>query len=208
MLYTQTVEPGTFSLLKEIMGLPSLDHFSLVGGTALALRYGHRNSVDLALFYHEKFEPYQVIQVLESTFQNRFVYKQQHTHFGIFCFIDQIKVDFVYFPHPLIAAIEEERRIRFYSLADISAMKIQAILGRAQKKDFWDLYELLQNYSLQQIIDWHKQKYPSQMLAISIPHAITYFADADESDAPVSFKNQTWELVKKGISKAVSDYLK
>jgi len=46
------------------------------------------------------------------------------------------------------------------------------------------------------------------MLTISIPHAVTYFADADESDAPVSFKKQTWELVKKGISKAVSDYLK
>ena len=46
------------------------------------------------------------------------------------------------------------------------------------------------------------------MLAISIPHAITYFADADESDAPVSYKKQTWELVKKGIKQAVSDYLK
>jgi len=46
------------------------------------------------------------------------------------------------------------------------------------------------------------------MLAISIPHAISYFADADESDAPMSFKKQTWELVKKGISKVVSDYLK
>ena len=208
MLYTQTVEPGTFSLLKEIMALSSLDHFSLVGGTALALRYGHRNSVDLDLFYHEKFDPYQIIQVLENTFQNRFVYKQQHIPFGIFCFIDQIKVDFVHYPHPLIAEIEEEKKIRFYSVADISAMKIQAILGRAQKKDFWDLYELLQNYSLQQIIDWHKQKYPGQMLAISIPHAITYFADANESEAPVSYKNQTWDLVKKGISKVVSDYLK
>ena len=87
-------------------------------------------------------------------------------------------------------------------------MKIQAILGFAQKKDFWDLYEILRNYPLQQLIDWHKQKYPSQMLAISIPHAITYFADADESDTPVSYKNQTWELVKEGISRAVSDYLK
>ena len=98
--------------------------------------------------------------------------------------------------------------IRMYSIADISAMKIQAILGRAKKKDFWDLYELLQHYSLQQLIDWHKQKYPSQMLAISIPHAITYFAEAEESETPVSFKNQNWEQIKKGISKTVSDYLK
>ena len=208
MLQTQAVEPRTFSLLKNLMALPALQPFSLVGGTALALRYGHRNSVDLDLFYHEKFNYPQVIEVLESTFHDGFVYKQQHTQFGIFCFINGIKVDFVHFPHLPIAAIEVEDKIRFYSIADISAMKIQAILGRAQKKDFWDLYEILQHYPLQQLIDWHKQKYPNQMLAISIPHAISYFNDADESDAPVSFKKQTWELVKKGISRAVSDYLK
>ena len=70
------------------------------------------------------------------------------------------------------------------------------------------MYELLRHYPLKQLIDWHKQKYPSQMLAISIPHAITYFVDAEESNTPVSFKKQTWEVVKKGISRAVSDYLR
>ncbi len=208
MLYIKTVEPRTFSLLKELMALPALQPFSLVGGTALSLRYGHRTSIDLDLFYHLKFDQLTIIEELEKYFHSRFVYKQQHTQFRVFCFIDNIKVDLVYFPHLPIADIEEEENIRFYSSADIAAMKIQAILGRAQKKDFWDLYELLRHYPLRQLIDWHRQKYPSQMLAISIPHAITYFVDADESDAPVSFKKQTWEVVKKGISRAVSDYLR
>jgi hypothetical protein len=208
MLHTETVESGTLSLLKQLMVLPSLKLFSLVGGTALSLRYGHRSSIDLDLFFHEKFDHQYIIEELETTFQHRFVYKQQPAQFGIFCFIDDIKVDFVYFPHQLIDKIEEVNSIRMYSSADISAMKIQAILGRAQKKDFWDLYELLQHYPLQQLIDWHGQKFPSQMLAISIPHAITYFAEAEESETPVSFKNQTWELIKKKISKSVSDYLR
>jgi predicted nucleotidyltransferase component of viral defense system len=190
------------------MELPSLQPFSLVGGTALSLRYGHRSSIDLDLFYHERFDQPEIVKVLENTFKQRFVYKQQQTQFGIFCFIDDVKVDIVYFPHLPISSVELEDGIRFYSNADIAAMKIQAILGRGKKKDFWDLYELLQHYSLQQIMDWHKQKYPSQMLAISIPHAITYFVDADESETPVSFKKQTWESVKKGIGKAVSDYLR
>jgi len=56
MLHTEAVEPGALSLLKELMTVPALRAFSLVGGTALALRYGHRNSVDLDLFYHEKFD--------------------------------------------------------------------------------------------------------------------------------------------------------
>jgi hypothetical protein len=60
--------------------------------------------------------------------------------------------------------------------------------------------------SLEQLMAFHK-KYPSQMLPISIPNAITYFVDAEESETPVCFKTQTWEGIKKGISKAVRDYL-
>jgi len=208
MLHTETVEPGTISLLKKLMVLPSLKLFSLVGGTALSLRYGHRSSEDLDLFLHEKFDFASIENELKTVFGGEFKYESGHRNIGIFCYIQKIKVDIVYFPHHPIAGIEEVDNIRMYSSADISAMKIQAILGRAKKKDFWDLYELLRHYPLQQLIDWHKQKYPSQMLAISIPHAITYFAEAEESETPVSFKNQTWEQIKKGISRNVSDYLR
>jgi predicted nucleotidyltransferase component of viral defense system len=190
------------------MELPSLQAFSLVGGTALSLRYGHRSSVDLDLFFHEKYDQLRIENELIREFGPGFEFESGHKSFGIFCTINKIKVDIVYFPHQPIAAFEIKDKIRMYSSADIAAMKIQAILGRAKKKDFWDLFELLQHYSLQQLMDWHKQKYPSQMLAISIPNAITYFVEADESETPVSFKNQTWESVKKGISKAVSDYLR
>lgn len=111
MLHTETVESGTLSLLKKLMGLQSLKPFSLVGGTALSLRYGHRSSVDLDLFFHKKFNHQQIIDELEKNFQNRFVYLQQ-TLFGIFSFIDDIKVDIVYFPHKPIAEIEEVDNIR------------------------------------------------------------------------------------------------
>jgi predicted nucleotidyltransferase component of viral defense system len=208
MLHTKTVEPRTLSLLKKLMELPSLQQFSLVGGTALSLRYGHRSSEDLDLFYHEKFDHSSIEAELISEFGSNFEYESGHKNWGIFCYINKIKVDIVYFPHLPIAAIETNDKIRIYSNADIAAMKIQAILGRAKKKDFWDLYELLQYYSLQQLIEWHNLKYPSQMLAISIPNAITYFVEADESETPVSYKKQTWESVKKGIGRAVSDYLK
>ena len=150
--------------------------------------------------------------IIENELKNElgsdFDYERGHQKIGIFCNIQNVKVDIIYITHFPIADFVEEDKIRFYNNADISAMKIQAILGWGQKKDFWDLYELLQHYTLNQLIEWQKQKYPSQMLAISIPNAITYFADADESEAPVSYKNQTWDLVKKGISRAVSDYLK
>jgi hypothetical protein len=68
------------------MGMTVLEPFSLVGGTALSLRYGHRSSIDLDLFFHEKFDQPGIVAELESAFGDQFEYKHQHTHFGIFCF--------------------------------------------------------------------------------------------------------------------------
>lgn len=78
-------------------------------------------------------------------------------------------------------------------------MKINAILGRGRKKDFWNLAELLNHYQLKDLIAFHKKKYPAQDLLISIPQAIIYFDDAEESEEPVSLKEQTWVSVKKAI---------
>ena len=46
MLHTQTVERDTLGLLKELMAMPELNSFVLVGGTNLALKFGHRLSID------------------------------------------------------------------------------------------------------------------------------------------------------------------
>jgi hypothetical protein len=56
MLFKKTVAPATWQLLTELMLLPSLQNFGLVGGTNLSLRYGHRLSIDLDLFTNEPFE--------------------------------------------------------------------------------------------------------------------------------------------------------
>lgn len=50
MLLYETVESHTLELLKRIMGEPLFSDMRLVGGTALALQYGHRRSVDLDIF--------------------------------------------------------------------------------------------------------------------------------------------------------------
>jgi predicted nucleotidyltransferase component of viral defense system len=119
-----------------------------------------------------------------------------------------VKVDLVQYSHPIIADIEMVDGIRMYSDKDIAAMKINAILGRGMKKDFWDLFELLKLYSLNDIINFYNQKYPNQQLLISIPNALTYFEDADDSPDPIGLLGQTWEDVKEFIRARVSDFLK
>ncbi len=208
MLQTQTIEPGTLSLLERLMEIPELKSFGLVGGTALSLRFGHRISVDLDLFSTEKFENADLETVLQKVFGERFENRTSTPWFGIFCFIEGVKVDLIRYPHPLIRPMETTDGVRMYSNEDIIAMKVQAILGRAKKKDFWDVAELLNHYSVADFINFHKEKFNTQNLLISVPQAITYFSDADESENPVSLKGQTWSKIQKSIQKKVAKFLK
>lgn len=207
MLYTQTVEPHTFSILRKLQTIPELDNFYLVGGTALSLLYGHRISVDLDLFSFQPFDNQLIIDTLKNEFGQNFTTEDKPSRFGIFGFVERVKVDIVRFPHPLIKPVIEVDGIRMFSIEDIVAMKVQAVLGRGKKKDFWDIAELLQHFSVSDFIQFHKQKYATQNLLITVPQAITFFADAEESIDPISLKNQTWESVKQTIGEKVSAYL-
>lgn len=207
MLHTSTVEQHTLDILKELMNIPELNHFFLVGGTCLSLRFGHRKSVDLDLFATNDFDNESLVQILENNFKG-LSYSSTKNKIGFFCFIDNIKIDFV--KHHHFNTIEEpivEEGIRMFGDKDILAMKVFAILQRAQKKDFWDIAELLKHYSIVDLIKSYQQKYPSNRMLISIPHAIIYFDEAEESEDPVSLKNQTWPEVKKFIRKKVNEYL-
>ncbi len=206
MLRYSTIEPRTLEILKDLMALPELSGFYLVGGTALSLYYGHRLSIDLDLFSPDDFELEQVAEDISSHFPS-FAYKIV-PKVGVFGFIDDVKVDLVKHHHfKLIAPIVEQDGIRLYNAVDIAAMKVAAIIKRGVKKDFWDMAELLQHFTLSEIIEFYTKKYPSQQLLISVPQALTYFNDAEESITPVSLKNQTWDGVKEVIRNKVSEYL-
>lgn len=189
------------------MQSPALKNFYLAGDTCLALRYGHRKSVDLDFFATKEFTNANLAdELLKDNIS--FTYNNIQNPVGLFGFIDGLKVDFV--KHHYFEVIDEivvEDGIKMFGDKDIIAMKIFAILQRAVKKDFWDLAELLSHYSLKECIDAYHLKYPSNQMLISIPFAITYFADADESEDPVSLKGQTWKSVKKIIQQKVNEYL-
>jgi predicted nucleotidyltransferase component of viral defense system len=185
-----------------------LQQFSLVGGTALALKYGHRISVDLDLFSNLPFDNSEIIAALESEFGEAFLLHLNREKFGIFCYIHEIKVDIIKHPFILLQDLELVEGIRMYHTADLAAMKVNAVLGRGKKKDFWDIFELLHHYTLPDIIQFYNDKFPNQQLMIGIPHALTYFDDAEESEDPVSLKGQTWKSVKKFIQQKVSEFLR
>ncbi len=208
MLQYSTIEPRTLDLLKKLMQFTELDSFYLVGGTALSLYFGHRQSIDLDLFSTKEFANEPIVLALERAFSD-LQYSNPNNPVGLFTFISGIKVDIVkhhYFP--LIDQPIVEEGIRLFGVRDLMAMKIAAILKRGVKKDFWDIAELLNHYTVEDFINAYNTKYPNQQVLISIPQALTYFADAEESEDPISLKGQTWKGVKMAIQQAVNDYLK
>lgn len=77
------------------MSLDELKHFNLVGGTALSLQYGHRTSIDLDLFTIHGFSYSDTVSCLKKNFGNSFQHEEKESTFGVFCFIDSVKVDLI-----------------------------------------------------------------------------------------------------------------
>lgn len=205
MLSIQTVNPDTLELLKAISLQPEVQETRLVGGTALALQYGHRQSVDLDFFGRIPEDKYELIDALkrvgEVTVHNRSKLILQTV-------VNQVKVDFVdYSRYPWIDAPIKGDGFVLASDKDIAAMKVNAIMGRGTRKDFIDLYVLLQHYSLAEILDFYRQKYPdfSEYRALL---SMTYFDDAEMQDLPLMFIDTPWEEMKATIIKAVEAYQK
>jgi predicted nucleotidyltransferase component of viral defense system len=208
LLQRKAVEKHTFSLLEELMDIDFLKEFSLVGGTALALRLGHRKSIDIDLFNTGKFDLARLKEKLSRRLGDRASFhSSEKNRLGIFGYFEGIKLDLCKHPYPLLKPVEIISGIRMWSLEDIAASKVYAIAARATKKDFWDMDILLDHFSVEEIAGFYDKRY-KQVLAISIAKMLTYFDEANDSDTPVCLLGKTWSQVKKSISKKINKDLK
>ena len=85
---------------------------------------------------------------------------------------------------------------------DNAAEKLDAISRRGSKKDFIDLYFLLQHNSLEDMLDFYVQKFPHYSM-FRVRMTLTYFEDAEKQENPMMFENVDWETVKNTISEEV-----
>ena len=203
MLSIQTIQPDTLELLKRLASQPELSQTRLVGGTALALQYGHRQSIDLDFFGQLPQEKDDLVEMAKKAGEVMVINRSKAI---MQMMINQVKVDFV--DYSRYVWIDEPILGDGFVLAsdrDIAAMKVNAIIGRGTRKDFIDLYMLLQHYSLAQIMDFYKRKYPefSEYRALL---SMTYFDDAEMQDMPKMFIDTSWEEMKKTIVEAVKRY--
>lgn len=183
------------------MNKPLLEYTRLVGGTALALQYGHRSSVDLDFF--GKIPNNEDLHFILSSIGNFQIISETKNIKSYF--LDNIKIDFVNYQYPWLDYPIFEDGIRLASFKDIAAMKVNAIEGRGTKKDFVDMYFLLQHYNLNNILSFYEEKYPEHSIFRALM-SMTYFEDAELQPMPKMFESINWEEIKKYICEQVERY--
>jgi len=196
-LHHETVSKALHVLLKQLMQAEPLQEFHLVGGTALSLRYGHRKSVDIDLFTSAPFDAAELRIYLEEQFHLSQASSKKNTVHGQ---INGIKTDFIAHQYPLIGEVETIDGIRFLSIEDIAAMKLNAIANRGGKKDFWDYAHLLNHFDRETLLSFFAEKYPRSS-RWNLEKSLSYFEDAESDPAPIDLSGTTWEAVKARIQR-------
>lgn len=198
MLHTSAVPVDLFKILTGLQAKAAGSGFALAGGTSLALRFGHRVSVDLDFFTLEHFDPEALADRLglgpesitgqaEGSLQLR---------------IDGMKVEFLRHAYPRLAAGGCIEGVAMWSLQDVAAMKLNAISNRGSKKDFYDVVALLDHLTLAAMIDLYGAKYRPASLMMVI-RSLAYFDDANAEPDPISLREDSWPEVMGRIASAI-----
>ena len=203
MLHKYAVEPTTLELLKIICRQQQLNSFALGGGTSIALRGGHRFSVDLDFFTNLPYDNGTVYKTITSKWPKaELLFEQNQTMMFI---VEGIKVDFVLYPFEWNYPFETIEEARLINLRDIIPMKLQAISNRFSKKDFWDIDFLLNEFSLNEMLNIFKTKFPAIDTGYII-HSLTNFEAAEKEEDPICIISRKWEEVKSNLAQKVVAY--
>ncbi len=203
MLQQNAVAPATLELLKTICAISDLESFGLGGGTNLALRIGHRLSIDLDFFTNTDFDTGLVFQIITKKFPSaELLFEQNQT---MMFSINDVKVDFILYPFAWLQPFDINGGTRLLSIEDIIPMKLQAASNRNAKKDYWDIASLLKEYSLDKMLKIFNSKFPQVDIGFII-HSLTDFEKADTELDPDTFTGITWSEIKKELITAVRKY--
>ena len=201
MLHYKSVSTELLELLEFVMNQREFNEFNLVGGTSLALQMGHRISIDIDLFGASEIDEDLFLEVLKKYGTVQVIKKSKNI---LICSVNGIKVDFVNYQYRLLESPLLEENIRLVKKKDIAAMKVNAVAGRGSIKDFIDIYFLLNEFSINEMIGFYLQKYPDGS-EFMVRKSLTYFDDADNEEAPILFHDISWSEIKKTILLSIDE---
>ena len=213
MLYYKTVNNLLKEVLLQLMAAKAFENFRLVGGTSLSLQIGHRESIDIDLFSDVDYGEID-FDAIEKHLETNYKYVDHLSNIipgiGKSYLIGEdkdnaLKLD-IFYTDKFIQPIYSEDTIRMATIEEIIAMKLDVVQRGGRKKDFWDLHELFEKYSLNQMLDLHEQRYPYIHDSDLIIQNFTDFSLADDEFNPVCFKGKYWEFIKEDIEEIIMNF--
>jgi len=210
-LHYTTTSPQLLSILKKLMESSGFNEFRLVGGTALSLHKGHRLSVDIDLFTDAAYGSIN-FETLEKYLRDNWPYVDTTdiipVGMGKPYFVglnkdDCIKLD-LYYTDEFINNFQLVDGIRLASIDEIVAMKVDVIGRGGRKKDFWDMHELMNDYSLVKMLALHKLRYPFIHNNQHLINKFTDFSQADTDFDPICLRKKHWEIIKLDLMEFVN----
>jgi len=191
MLRTGRLSSQTLNLLNILES--KLPDFYLAGGTALAMYYEHRVSYDLDFFTAESFRPEVMLGYLKrlgvSVENIRIQTGTLETE------IEGVRASFFEYHYVLVGPFNKYRSLNVASIVDLAAMKLSAISARAEKKDYFDLAEIMKREAVEKVLRAFVMKYGRDVDLYHIIRAINFFDDVENSPDPLEAV-LTWKEVR------------
>lgn len=192
--HSDVISGETEGTLRGLQGAHLLDRFYLAGGTALALQFGHRLSLDLDFFAGEHFDEDALLQKMQALEGFALAAKAPYT---LHAAILRTKVSFLGYSYPLLFPANSFLDIAVADPRDIACMKLSAIASRGAKRDFVDLYICAERFGLTEILRLFQRKYTQiDMSRTHILKSLTYFTDAEKDPMPHMLVPLDWNRVK------------
>lgn len=218
-LHYETVSPVLLSILLKLMKSEVFSDFRLVGGTALALQRGHRRSIDIDMFTDLGYGdmPLKAMRkFLESEFQvHDGTETMDRDDVGYHIYLSEgkeppIKVDFFY-TEPFIFPMLAKDGLRLSDQREIAAMKLGVIGNHIyRQKDYWDIHDMLENYTMSEMIQWPLKRDPYTITENDIVEGMKHVEKIQESrEGIISLKPlEYWELKVVDLMEEIEKYCK
>lgn len=207
-MHFEIIDKDRFELLKKITENVSIPNYYMVGGTGLSLQLGLRESFDFDFCVKEQFNNEILLEELKIIGQTEIKQNQKGTCDLI---INGVQVSFFYYPNRVIndyVTTKEIPKLKIASILDIAIMKIVAIGGRGAKKDFFDLYQIMNrcNISLNDLANGLIQKCGTNVNYANIVMGLSYFEDAEQEILHKTFVEYNWDEIKRFFVKFQAEF--
>lgn len=203
--FWNTITQDMRLVLREFFKSEIAKKFYLAGGTALSLQMGHRRSIDLDFFSMTEDIP-SIRASLEKSLSTLKPELADSSWENLAYIAKNVRVGFYGYGYALINPLVEAGFSHLASIEDIALMKMDALLSRANRKDFYDLYFICQNVPLRSLFDKAPQKFPSiRDFEVQAAKRLVYFRSADYDPEPGLLKPVAWQTVKEYFIKQAKE---